>query len=94
MLRKALWEGRCGFPYRTPQPAAVSGFVRYAGGTAIENVRITLVVPGSREARTTPTLAARGESRGGIRPAMHPRSRVALDRSSHSQVEVVAKQRA
>jgi hypothetical protein len=36
-------------------PAAVSGFVRYAGGTTIEDVRVTLLVPGSRDARTTRT---------------------------------------
>lgn len=40
-----------------PQPGAVTGFVRYAGGQAITDVRVVLLVPGSHEARTTRTAA-------------------------------------
>jgi hypothetical protein len=39
------------------EPGAVTGFVRYAGGQAIEDVRVAVLVPGNPVARTTRTAA-------------------------------------
>jgi hypothetical protein len=40
-----------------PAEGAVAGFVRFAGGEAIADVRVVLLVPGSREARSARTAA-------------------------------------